>query len=243
MERKTDPEEDRVLVKRTRRNLSDPAVRRVLKSQFKHDSESEAAPRGQWSRIFHVVGLSALVLLVLFNTLVVLRTTDWQTFEWIKLPEKAFSSGAETTTNNPPESRKSIPSSVNKKPASQPKPPQSSTSPVSQPEPSVPKPKPIARKIQVEVLNGCGVEGIASRMTDYLRRQGIDVVDNRNYRHFNVKKSFILNRSGNEERAKKVARLIGLPLKQIRPEKNENLQLDATIVLGSDYKQFKPFKK
>ncbi|NOX38381.1 MAG: LytR C-terminal domain-containing protein [Calditrichaeota bacterium] len=231
------------MVKRTRRNLSDPAVRRVLKSQFKQGSESEAEPRSRWSRFFRVVGLSALVLLVLFNTLVVLKTTNWQTFEWIDLPDNAFSSGTESTTNKTPKRPKASPSSINQTPAGSQTPAQSVSTPVSEPTPPVPKPKPIARKIQVEVLNGCGVEGIASRMTDYLRSQGIDVVDNRNYKHFNVKESFILNRSGNEERAKKVARLIGLPLKQVRLEKNDNLQLDLTIVLGSDYKKFKPFKK
>jgi len=39
-----------------------------------------------------------------------------------------------------------------------------------------------------------------------------------------------------------VARLIGLSEKRIQLQKNMHLQLDATIVLGRDYKTFKPFK-
>lgn len=35
---------------------------------------------------------------------------------------------------------------------------------------------PVERRIQVEVLNGCGVNGLAERVTNYLRKKNIDVV-------------------------------------------------------------------
>ena len=35
--------------------------------------------------------------------------------------------------------------------------------------------------IQVEVLNGCGVKGLADRFTDYLRQNNVDVVNIKNY--------------------------------------------------------------
>ncbi len=242
IERKTEPEEDRVLVKRTRRDLSNPVIRRILQSERFPGSRADRKLPGPVGRFFRISGLSILTLLVLFNTLVLLKTTEWKRLELLTLKEKSRHL-PETAQAIPPTGRKGIasrnPEPSNRTGSADPTPSQETSGSAAR---ETPRPKPVTRKIQVEVLNGCGVEGIASRMTDYLRDQGIDVVDNRNYKHFNVEKTFILNRSGNTQRVQKVARLIGLSEKRIQLQKNMHLQLDATIVLGRDYKTFKPFK-
>ncbi|HQV31988.1 MAG TPA: LytR C-terminal domain-containing protein [Calditrichia bacterium] len=99
-----------------------------------------------------------------------------------------------------------------------------------------------ARRIQVEVLNGCGVSGIADRFTRYLRDQNIDVVSKGNYITFDLRQSRILDRVGNYDRALEVATVLKLPRERIEVKKDDNLQLDATIILGADYKQLAPFK-
>ena len=40
--------------------------------------------------------------------------------------------------------------------------------------------------IQVEVLNGCGVSGIANAYTSVLRKNGFDVVEPGNFEHFDI---------------------------------------------------------
>lgn len=109
--------------------------------------------------------------------------------------------------------------------------------------PEPPQPQPVTRRIQVEILNGCGVSGLAKRLTDYLRARGIDVVSSGNFRHFNMANSEILDRTGNDERSAKIAEILGINDGQIRVQKDSNLQLDATIILGADYRNLTPFRR
>ncbi|MDZ7690320.1 MAG: LytR C-terminal domain-containing protein [Balneolaceae bacterium] len=46
------------------------------------------------------------------------------------------------------------------------------------------QPKLIGEIIQLEVLNGCGVPGLASQFTSALRKNGFDVVENGKFRSF-----------------------------------------------------------
>ena len=100
-------------------------------------------------------------------------------------------------------------------------------------------PAPVQKNIQVEVLNGCGVRGIASKFTKYLRKQGIDVVKTGNYKSSKVKKSQVIDRIGNKEFAKEVGSLLGIKPKYIYTKKNKKLLIDATVIIGKDYKQLK----
>ncbi|MCB0296826.1 MAG: LytR C-terminal domain-containing protein, partial [Calditrichaeota bacterium] len=107
---------------------------------------------------------------------------------------------------------------------------------------TVPVPRTVARRIQVEVLNGCGVDGLAEQITNYLREKNIDVVSRGNYTHFDVPLTTVLDRVDNRERSLQIINVLGLPEKQLQLQKDSNLQLDATIVLGADYKKLIPFK-
>ncbi len=97
--------------------------------------------------------------------------------------------------------------------------------------------------VQVEVLNGCGVSGIADKITDYLRKNSFDVVQTGNYISFNMDKSLVIDRTGNEANAEKVANALGINKKNIVQQVNNNYLLDCTIVVGRDYFQLKPYNQ
>ena len=91
--------------------------------------------------------------------------------------------------------------------------------------------------ILVEVLNGCGVTGIADRITDSLRVKNVDVVNTGNYRSFDIDNTIVIDRTGNLTSAKYVAQSIGINERQIIQQKNKNYFLDVTVIVGKDYNQ------
>jgi hypothetical protein len=93
----------------------------------------------------------------------------------------------------------------------------------------------ISNVIQIEVLNGCGIPGIATRYTNLLRRAGFDVVESGNFESFEVKESFVIDRIGNIENARTVARAIGIPETRIIREVSPHFYLDASVVIGADF--------
>lgn len=97
----------------------------------------------------------------------------------------------------------------------------------------------ISKVIQVEVLNGCGVRGIAGRYTHILRKSGFDVVESGNFDNFNVIHTFIIDHSGHSRNARKVARALGVDPSRVIEEQSPDYYLDATVVIGSDYNSLK----
>ncbi len=95
--------------------------------------------------------------------------------------------------------------------------------------------------IQVEVRNGCGVAGLAESMTQFLRRQGFDVVEVGNYTSFNQTKTIVVDRVGDLAAAKKVAVAIGLSEDRVVQEIRPDYFLDASVIIGQDYETFAPF--
>lgn len=96
--------------------------------------------------------------------------------------------------------------------------------------------------IQAEVLNGCGIAGLAERFTDYLRNNKIDVVSMGNFNSFDVPETIVIDRSGNVANAKKVAEILGIKRKNVIQEIDENLFLDVSVIIGRDYFKLKPIK-
>ncbi len=98
-------------------------------------------------------------------------------------------------------------------------------------------------RIQVEVLNGCGVTGIAEKLTDHLRANKIDVVNLGNYRSFEIENSIMICRNEKLLNAEKVAELVGLDQNSIIQQTNPDYLLDVTFILGKDYRNLIPLKK
>ena len=104
---------------------------------------------------------------------------------------------------------------------------------------------PVEKPITVEVLNGCGVNGLAAKFTDYLRNKGFDVVKVGNYEGGEkLRRTTVIDRvSLNNENAAKVGEALGVDNKQIQPQLDDSPKLQVTVLLGRDYKKLKSYRK
>ncbi len=96
--------------------------------------------------------------------------------------------------------------------------------------------------IQVEVLNGCGVTGVADKFTDFLRKQHFDVVQEGNYRSFDVDNTLVIDRTGNLQVAEKVAEALGVKKKNVIQQVDKDYLLDVSVVIGRDFNSLNPMK-
>ncbi|MDZ7689696.1 MAG: LytR C-terminal domain-containing protein [Balneolaceae bacterium] len=93
----------------------------------------------------------------------------------------------------------------------------------------------IGNVIQIEVLNGCGVSGLANQFTSTLRKNGFDVVETGNFKNFNLEETIVIARTFKKENAQRVAEALGIKEKNVIIEASDDFYLDATVVIGSDY--------
>ena len=71
--------------------------------------------------------------------------------------------------------------------------------------------------------------------TDFLRNEGLDVLDSKNADHFNYLETTILHHRGEINRALVLADILKIDESSIVDEKNENLFYDMTLIIGKDY--------
>ncbi len=230
------------MAKRTRRDLSDPRIKKIVKAQTGKNTPSSSKYQVQDAgpptfRLFLV--FTIIAIMVALGTYVFTR--------WDQLgPQLGFSENQ----NNPPVTADNQPVQDAQNTSEENNPPNEAgnTTPDNSSETgrdnntSTTSSESLARRIQVEVLNGCGENGLAEKITNYLRGHNVDVVSRGNYEHFNVPKTTVLDRVGKAERSARLAALLGLSNNDVQVERDPNLQLDATIVIGKDYQQLKPFK-
>ncbi len=94
--------------------------------------------------------------------------------------------------------------------------------------------------IQLNILNGCGEPGLASKAKDYLHNRGFDIVEIGNStQQFN--KTTIIDRLGDKESVRRLAYALGVADSSIVVEIDSSLFLRATLVIGNDYKSLKSF--
>jgi hypothetical protein len=93
-------------------------------------------------------------------------------------------------------------------------------------------PSPAPHPTRVQVLNGSGEGGIASRVASYLREGGFQVVEVRNADRSDWFASVVVARRPSTETARVVARYLGGP-PVIRQAWDSDLA-DVTVVIGSD---------
>jgi len=105
------------------------------------------------------------------------------------------------------------------------------------PEPE-PEPAPAMEgSFRVAVLNGCGDLRVAARMTRKARGLGLDVIHEGNASSFGYLESIVIDRTGNLERARGVARALGIP-HTIQQISDERYRLEeVTVIVGRDYKR------
>ena len=211
------------MTRRTRRNLSDKRIRKIVQKQLntrKTDEKSSALP-GLFQKISLFLGI-VLALFILHN---LFNLIDVSAFFPLK------SSRPAAKISKPIANRQPV-----KKPAI---PPVKADSTPAKPRII----KPVPPKPQIEILNGCGVAGIARVATEYCRKNDLDVVSMGNYKSYNVKKSKIISWNNDRDTALQIARIIGIEAKNVEMRINKSKQLAASVILGADYKSLKPFKK
>ncbi len=89
--------------------------------------------------------------------------------------------------------------------------------------------------IKVEVLNGAGERGAARQVAMRLRDAGFDVVYFGNAPAFDQGVTAVVNRSGLPGIARRVADALGAD--SVRTEVAPDLHLDATVILGQDWRR------
>ena len=97
--------------------------------------------------------------------------------------------------------------------------------------------------IEVEILNGCGVPGLAEKVSNYLRSQKMDVVRSDNADHYNYDQTILILRNENFEGLKKVSQSFGINEQdelRIKHIPDEKLSVDITVIIGSDFATIKP---
>ena len=102
--------------------------------------------------------------------------------------------------------------------------------------------KKTGHKIQLEIWNGCGISNLALMYTDFLRSEGLDVMDSKNADHFNYIKTTILHHRGDNNRALAVAKILQLESSNIIEDKDENLFYDLTLIIGKDYRDLPSYR-
>jgi hypothetical protein len=99
-------------------------------------------------------------------------------------------------------------------------------------------PAPGSERVQVEILNGAGIDGLARATTDRLRARGFDVVFFGNAGAQAREISVVLDRGRNPEGAARVARELGIESVEVAID--TTLYLDATVILGPDWTDIQP---
>lgn len=218
------------MIKRTRRNLSDPRIKKIIKSQLPSPagtskSSNPNSPQGGSIKLFFYFVL--FLFITVSGLLLYLNWSDINNFfgSTFSSPSATGNQINSDPSTPPPPASAGEPGTdaVNENPAEQ------------------QVLEPVSRSLQIEVLNGCGKEGLAKNITSYLRQKDIDVVSQGNYVNFNVRKSMIIDRVDDPEKMKMLAKILGISPDQIQVKIEPNLQLDATVVLGKDYKSLRPF--
>ena len=91
--------------------------------------------------------------------------------------------------------------------------------------------------IHIEVLNGCGKDGLARQVGDRLRDLGFDVVTVGNAGTYSYPETLVIDRMGKPEFARRVAELLGVnhPIQQIMPDPFR--VEEVTVIVGKDYRR------
>ena len=98
------------------------------------------------------------------------------------------------------------------------------------------------RVIQLDVLNGCGAKGAGTKCTSYLRSNGFDVVEMKNYKTFNVLRTLVVDRVGDLASARRVAASLGVSEQNVIQQINHDYFVDVSVIIGADYASLRALK-
>jgi hypothetical protein len=96
--------------------------------------------------------------------------------------------------------------------------------------------------LEVEVLDGAGNMRVAQQVTNVLRAQGYDVVEMKKNSEGLIERTYVIDRSGNLDAARKLATSLGVAQDKVFQKIDRNLYLDVSILVGKDYSRLKLFQ-
>lgn len=95
--------------------------------------------------------------------------------------------------------------------------------------------------IQIRLENGTGENRIGATFREYLKKKGYDVVELDNYKSTEVERTLIIDRIGDLKKASRIADALGISQRNIVQMIDPTKFVDATVIIGKDYKELKPF--
>ena len=117
--------------------------------------------------------------------------------------------------------------------------------------PEIDEPKMLAKElynaapikdVKVEILNGCGIKGIAAKTSEFLRlKHRIDVVRSDNADKYDYSKTVIIGRNEDLNKILLVSEAFDISINNsshIRHAPDETLGVDVTVILGKDINSF-----
>lgn len=90
--------------------------------------------------------------------------------------------------------------------------------------------------IRIKVLNGCGFNGLARKVSNSLNRDIVDVLDVGNTLHAIYNKSIIVVKTENEDDLKRLQKYTGI--NRFVYATNKFSDADFIIILGHDYEKY-----
>ena len=113
-------------------------------------------------------------------------------------------------------------------------------------EPMIPKTKGedlVGYRIQVSIENGCGKSGIAKLYTNFLRKNGYDIIDFKNSDNFDYKNTqLIFHKRDYSVYANEIIDLLKIKPEFINYNYNESNYYQITLILGEDYNKIDSYK-
>lgn len=93
--------------------------------------------------------------------------------------------------------------------------------------------------LRIEVQNGCGVTGLATKISSQLAYLNYQVIEKGNADHFNYENTIIVDLGSGDERAiEELRKDIGIPKDDIYLLREE-ANVDVRMIIGKDYESLK----
>lgn len=98
-------------------------------------------------------------------------------------------------------------------------------------------------KIQVSIENGCGKSGIAKLYTNFLRKNGYDIIDYKNADNFDYKNTkLVFHKRDYSVYSNEIIDLLKINPNNVSYNYNENTYYQITLILGEDYNKIDSYK-
>lgn len=99
------------------------------------------------------------------------------------------------------------------------------------------------QRIVVEVLNGCGVPGIAQKFTNLLRSEGFDVIYTGNADRMTYNYTQLIERVEAPDKVNEVNKVLQLHPQCVTKSIDLSLHVDLTLIIGKDYSRLPVYSR